>query len=103
MGNVVRTVFPPIRVWGTVGFIVAMWITNLTGSKANANQFLIGGIGAILLGLYSFTLPACPPQRRIASGASWVEQLGLSAFKLFGQYKMALFFLFSMLLRQYWS
>ncbi len=90
--------FPPIRVWGTVGFIVAMWITNLTGSKANANQFLIGGIGAILLGLYSFTLPACPPQRRIATGASWVEQLGLNAFKLFGQYKMALFFLFSMLL-----
>src|SRR6185369_4567976 len=38
--DVVR-VFPPIRVWGTIGFIVAMWITNLTGSKANANQFII--------------------------------------------------------------
>ncbi len=90
--------FPPIRVWGTIGFIVAMWFTNLSGSKANADQFLIGGVGAVLLGLYSFSLPACPPQRRIGAGASWVEQLGLSAFKLFAQYKMALFFLFSMLL-----
>lgn len=91
-------VFPPIRVWGTVGFIVAMWTTNLTGSKANANQFIIAAVAAIVLGLYSFTLPACPPQRKIAHGASWVEQLGLQAFRLFGQYKMALFFLFSMML-----
>lgn len=90
--------FPPIRVWGTIGFIVAMWTTNLTGSKADADQFLIGGLGAVLLGLYSFTLPACPPQRNVSVGASWIEQLGLNAFKLFGQYKMALFFLFSMLL-----
>lgn len=91
-------VFPPIRVWGTVGFIVAMWATNLTGSKDNTNQFVIAGVAAILLGIYSFTLPKCPPQRNIAKGASWVEQLGLQAFKLFGKYKMALFFLFSMLL-----
>ena len=90
--------FPPIRVWGTIGFIVAMWITNLSGSKANADQFMIGGIGAILLGLYSFTLPSCPPQRGMNAKSSWIEQLGLNAFKLFGQYKMALFFLFSMLL-----
>ena len=91
-------VFPPIRVWGTIGFIAAMWMTNLTGSKANANQFVIGGAAAILLGLYAFTLPKCPPQRSIAKGASIVEQLGLSAFKLFAKYKMALFFIFSMFL-----
>jgi MFS transporter, NHS family, xanthosine permease len=91
-------VFPPIRVWGTIGFIVAMWTTNLTGSKANGNQFIIGGIAAILLGLFSFTLPKCPPQKTIAKGAGIVEQLGLQAFTLFKQYKMALFFLFSMLL-----
>lgn len=91
-------VFPPIRVWGTIGFIVAMWITNLTGSKANANQFLIGGSMAVVLGLFSFTLPKCPPQNTIARDASLVEQLGLKAFKLFGNYKMALFFLFSMML-----
>ena len=91
-------VFPPIRVWGTIGFIAAMWATNLSGSKANTNQFLIGGVAAILLGIYSFTLPKCPPQRSISREASIIEQLGLKAFKLFAQYKMALFFIFSMFL-----
>lgn len=91
-------VFPPIRVWGTIGFIVAMWITNLTGSKVNANQFIIGGVGAILLGLYAFTLPKCPPQRSISKEASLIEQLGLKAFKLFAKYKMAAFFIFSLFL-----
>ena len=91
-------VFPPIRVWGTIGFIVAMWTTNLTGSKANTNQFIIGGIAAIALGIYSFTLPKCPPQKSISKDASLMEQLGLNAFKLFSKYKMALFFIFSMFL-----
>lgn len=91
-------VFPPIRVWGTIGFIVAMWMTNLTGSKANANQFYIGAIAAVLLGLYSFSLPKCPPPKSISKDAGIIEQLGLKAFKLFGNYKMALFLLFSMML-----
>lgn len=91
-------VFPPIRVWGTIGFIVAMWITNLTGSKANANQFYIAAVAAVILGIYSFTLPKCPPPKSISKDADWIEQLGLKAFKLFADYKMALFFLFSMML-----
>ncbi len=91
-------VFPPIRVWGTIGFIVAMWATNLSGSKANTNQFVIAGVAAILLGVYAFSLPKCPPQRVISKGASIFEQLGLNAFKLFAKYKMALFFIFSMFL-----
>jgi MFS transporter, NHS family, xanthosine permease len=91
-------VFPPIRVWGTIGFIVAMWITNLTGSKANGNQFIIGAIGAIVLGIFSFTLPKCPPQKSISKEKSFLEQLGLNAFKLFTNYKTALFFIFSMFL-----
>ena len=91
-------VFPPIRVWGTIGFIAAMWITNITGSKATTDQFLIGGVGAIALGIFSFTLPKCPPLKSISKSAGIVEQLGLKAFKLFGNYKMALFFFFSMLL-----
>jgi NHS family xanthosine MFS transporter len=91
-------VFPPIRVFGTIGFIAAMWTTNLSGSKANSNQFLIAAVAAILLGLYAFTLPKCPPARAISKDASFVEQMGLKAFKLFANYKMALFFLFSMLL-----
>jgi MFS transporter, NHS family, xanthosine permease len=97
-GHDVVKVFPPIRVWGTIGFIVAMWITNLTGSKANTNQFIIGGVAAIALGIFSFTLPKCPPQKTISKNAGLAEQLGLQAFKLFGNYKMALFFIFSMLL-----
>ncbi|NMH29166.1 nucleoside permease [Flavobacterium silvaticum] len=89
--------FPPIRVWGTIGFIVAMWITNLTDSKANANQFYIAGVLAIVLALYAFTLPKCPPQGK-TDGASAKDTFGLSAFKLFADYKMALFFIFAMFL-----
>ena len=90
--------FPPIRVWGTIGFIVAMWITNLSGNKASEFQFYIAGVAAVLLGLYSFALPACKPQKLISKDSSLVEILGLNAFKLFGNYKMALFFIFSMFL-----
>lgn len=97
-GYDVVKVFPPIRVWGTIGFIVAMWITNLTGSKANTNQFIIGGVAAVILGIFSFTLPKCPPQKTIAKNAGFAEQFGLQAFKLFANYRMALFFIFSMLL-----
>lgn len=91
-------VFPPIRVWGTIGFIVAMWITNLTGNKASVNMFYISAIASVILGLYSFTLPTCAPQKLINENASLVSKLGLDAFRLFGKYKMALFFCFSMLL-----
>lgn len=91
-------VFPPIRVWGTIGFIVAMWFTNLTGNKASGNMFYISAASAIILGIYSFTLPKCPPPKLIAENATWVEKLGLKAFALFGSSKMALFFLFSMFL-----
>ena len=91
-------VFPPIRVWGTIGFIVAMWFTNLTGNKASGNMFYISAAAAIVLGIYSFTLPKCPPPKLIAENATWVEKLGLKAFALFGSSKMAMFFLFSMFL-----
>jgi NHS family xanthosine MFS transporter len=90
--------FPPIRVWGTIGFIVAMWITNLTGNKATEGQFYIAGAVAVFLGIYALTLPKCPPQKLIDKDAPVTEQLGLNAFKLFKDYKTALFFLFSMLL-----
>lgn len=90
--------FPPIRVWGTIGFIAAMWVTNLTGNKASANQFFIAAAVAVALGLYAFTLPKCPPLKSVAKDAPWVEQLGFSAFRLFGSYKIALFFVFSMFL-----
>ncbi len=91
-------VFPPIRVWGTIGFIAAMWIVNLTGNKASGNQFYIAAVIAIVLGIYAFMLPKCPPQNLIPANASWSEKLGLNAFSLFKDYKMALFFFFSMFL-----
>ena len=90
--------FPPVRVWGTVGFIVAMWITNLTGNKASENQFYIAAIAAIALGIYSFTLPKCTPEGKTAENKSFIDLIGLSSFKLFANYKLALFFLFSMFL-----
>ncbi|MEO8617528.1 MAG: nucleoside permease [Luteolibacter sp.] len=91
-------VFPPIRVWGTVGFIAAMWVTNLTGNKASANQFYVAAAVAVVLGAYSFTLPKCPPLKSAEKGAPLMELLGLSAFKLFANSKIALFFVFSMFL-----
>lgn len=96
-GDVVKD-FPPIRVWGTIGFIAAMWITNLTDSKATANQFYIAGIVAVVLAIYALTLPKCPPQRITKENATVAETLGLGAFKLFATYKMALFFIFAMFL-----
>jgi NHS family xanthosine MFS transporter len=91
-------VFPPIRVWGTIGFIIAMWITNISGNKASANMFYIAAIAAIVLGIYSFFLPKCPPQKLISKNATLIQKLGLDAFKLFGTYKIALFLIFSMFL-----
>jgi MFS transporter, NHS family, xanthosine permease len=91
-------VFPPIRVWGTVGFIVAMWLTNLLRFKATSGQFYIAAVGAICLGLYAFSLPKCPPQKNIKSDSTLLEKLGLNAIQLFANYKMALFFIFSMFL-----
>ena len=91
-------VFPPIRVWGTIGFIAAMWLTNLSGNKASGNMFYIAAVSAVILGIYSFTLPKCEPQKLISENATFTEKFGLNAFKLFGTYKMALFFIFSMFL-----
>jgi NHS family xanthosine MFS transporter len=91
-------VFPPIRVWGTIGFIAAMWVTNLSGFKASANQFYIAAFVSVLLAIYSFTMPACKPQSQGNENKSVSEMLGLNAFKLFKNYKMALFFIFSMFL-----
>jgi len=90
--------FPKIRTWGTIGFFIAMWLTNLTNSNANANQFYIAAISALALGIYSFSLPKCPPDRTSDSNSSFAQKLGLSAFNLFKDYKMAVFFIFSFLI-----
>ncbi|HCO66777.1 MAG TPA: MFS transporter [Dysgonomonas sp.] len=89
--------YPPIRVWGTVGFIFAMWFVDLMKWTADANQLYLGSIAALVLGLYAFTLPKRPPTREIKN-KSVVSTLGLDAFVLFKEKKMAVFFIFSMLL-----
>ena len=89
--------FPPIRVFGTIGFIATMWIVDLLGFQSSAAQFVTsGGIG-LVLAAYSFTLPHCPTSQAVES-KSLIEALGLKAFALFKSPKMAVFFIFSMLL-----
>ena len=89
--------FPPIRVFGTVGFIATMWIVDLLGFQATPGQFMVSGGLSIALAIYALTLPKCEIKK--AEGkVDLVEALGLKAFALFKQKKMAMFFIFSMLL-----
>ena len=53
--------YPPIRIWGTIGFIAALWVVSLSGNEASSNQFYIASAVSLALGIYSFTLPKCPP------------------------------------------
>ena len=89
--------FPPIRVFGTVGFIVSMWIVDLSGWQTTSLQFLWSGILSVVLALYSLTMPKCETNANKSTG-NIAQALGLEAFKLFKNYRMALFFIFSMLL-----
>jgi NHS family xanthosine MFS transporter len=94
--NIIKE-YPPIRVWGTIGFIVALWIISLTGLGALASQFYVASTASLILGIYAFSLPKCPPLGK-GHKNSLIESLGLNAFSLFKNYKMALFFVFAMLL-----
>ena len=89
--------FPPIRVFGTVGFIVSMWIVNFTGFKDSYMQLFVSAAWGLILAVYAFTLPDCPVNREKKS-SSIVEALGLRAFTLFKDSKMCIFFIFSFLL-----
>ncbi len=89
--------FPPIRVWGTVGFILAMWVVDLCGWKQSPFQLYVSAAAGLALGIYAFTLPACFPVRS-GPKPTLFASLGLDAFVLFKRMKMLIFFLFSMLL-----
>ena len=94
--------FPPIRVWGTVGFICSMWFVDLVkvggaAMQETSMQYVVSGALSIILALYTLTLPECPVNRA-AQKKSLVDAMGLRAFTLFRQRKMAVFFIFSMLL-----
>ena len=90
--------FPPIRVFGTIGFICTMWIVDLLGFQTTSNQFLVSGGLSLLLAAYSLTLPPAPVKGKDGGETSFAQALGLDSFKLFKQKKMAILFIFSMLL-----
>ncbi len=90
-------VFPPIRVFGTVGFIVSMWTVDLAGWQTTPYQFMWSGILSIVMACFALTMPKCDINRNTEK-KSLIETLGLEAFKLFANYKMAVFFIFSFLL-----
>lgn len=90
--------YPPIRIYGTIGFIAALWTVSLTHSETTANQFYIASAVALLLGLFAFTLPKCPPLFKKTGDKSFVNMLGLNAFALFRTPRFAIFFAFSLLL-----
>lgn len=88
--------FPPIRVFGTIGFICAMLFVNFTGYQNTASQLFTSGILSIVLSLYAVTMPKCPVNK--GKAASLVDAFGLRAFTLFKDRQMAIFFIFSMFL-----
>ena len=89
--------FPPIRVFGTIGFICSMLLTDVLGFQSTPKQFFLSAGMGLLASLYSLTLPACPTANKSA-GKTWKDVLGVNAFALFKQRKMAVFFIFSILL-----
>lgn len=88
--------FPPIRVFGTIGFIVSMWIVDLLGLQHTSSQFYASGIWGLILALYTFTLPHCPTLKE--STTSTKDLFGIKSFALLKNSEMRLFFIFSMLL-----
>ena len=96
--------FPPIRVFGTVGFIASMWFVNFMTNgdgvsfQKTYDQFFVSGILGIAMLLYCLTLPNCPCKVDNGTEQTLSQRLGLDAFKLFKNGNMAIFFIFSMLL-----
>ncbi len=89
--------YPPVRVFGTIGFIIAMWTISLLKFETSSVQFYVASAASLLLGFYAFTLPKCEVNKVIEK-KSFSSSLGLDAFALLKDKKMALFFIFSMLL-----
>lgn len=94
----VVTHYPPIRVWGTLGFIAAMWTVSLLHLEKTSGQFYVASAAAFILGIYAFTLPKAPPEAKGSRSASLAEAMGLNAFSLFKNPRIFTFFFFSMLL-----
>ncbi|OCG28589.1 nucleoside permease [Gilliamella sp. wkB108] len=90
--------FPAIRIFGTIGFIVAMWLVSFLKLELSNIQLYIAAICSILLSLYALTLPLIPTAKNNNQEKTLISSLGLDAFVLFKQPRMAVFFLFALLL-----
>ncbi|TLU68263.1 nucleoside permease [Enterobacter sp. MF024] len=91
------TAFPPVRVFGTLGFILAMWTVSLMGLELSSAQLFIAAGASLLLSSYALTLPKIPvAEKRVET--TLISKLGLDAFVLFKNPRMAIFFLFAMML-----
>lgn len=96
-GMDIVTDFPPIRIWGTIGFILAMWAVSFSGFELSHMQLYIGAILSVVLALFTLTLPHIPVANQ-QKNQSWTSMMGLDAFALFKNKRMAIFFIFSMML-----
>ena len=99
--------FPLIRVWGTVGWIVAGLLISFAfawDSEANvadgllANTFMMTAVASAILGVFSFTLPKTPPSQSGGEKVSISDILGLDALKLLKDRNFLVFFLSSVLI-----
>lgn len=93
----VQKAFAPIRVWGTVGFIVAEWAVDLLGWTQNNTQFYFAAVAGVCTGLYCFSLPRVEISKAVGE-KSFAARMGLDAFKLFKTPMIAKFFLFALFL-----
>ena len=94
--------YPPIRVFGTIGFICSMLLTNflsIGGARMQETFFQLFSSGILSLAMcaFSLTMPHCPVDRS-GEKQSLADALGLKAFTLFKDGQFAIFFIFSMLL-----
>lgn len=89
--------FPPIRVFGTIGFIITMISVDLAGLQAEPGQFIVSGVLSLILCFYALTMPNCPVNKS-KQDKGIIDTLGLRAFTLFKERKMAIFFIFSFML-----
>lgn len=90
--------FPPIRVWGTIGFICSMLFVDFAGFQSTYEQFFVSSALGLCLAGYALTLTDCPVDKSAGKSNSLVDILGLRAFTLFKNKDMAVFFIFSMCL-----
>lgn len=90
-------VFPSIRVFGTLGFVVSMLFVDYIGFQNNYNQFLTSSAWGFILAVYSLSLPRCSVNKGDEK-RTLLSALGFDAFKLFAKKRLAVFFVFSMLL-----